>query len=229
MYENIEPTNDHYSRVSFQEPNICPMCSHSIEPVLISTRLHVVDEHDAGYFSAFFDCTFCKKSFISSYIVQYTGKPGSCTYYTASKLLYSAPSNFKEQEFPACISTNYSSFVKIYNQSLAAEHYNLDEIAGVGYRKALEFLIKDFLILHEGKDEIKIKPTPLGTCINTMINNPQLKTVASRAVWLGNDHTHYERKYTDKDINDLKRLIKLSVNWIEMIYLTEESENIEKK
>lgn len=62
-----------------------------------------------------------------------------------------------------------------------------------------------------------------------MIDNPQLKTAASRATWLGNDQTHYEQKYQDKDISDLKRLIDLSVHWISMIYLTDEAEAIEKK
>ena len=36
-------------------------------------------------------------------------------------------------------------FLTIYNQSLSAEDNNLDQIAGIGYRKALEFLIKDYL------------------------------------------------------------------------------------
>ena len=153
----------------------------------------------------------------------------STKYYISTELLYSAPSHFEKQNFPECISNLSPSFVKIYNQSLEAEHHNLDEIAGIGYRKALEFLIKDFLIFHEHKEMSKVNPTALGNCINTMIDNPQLKIAASRATWLGNDQTHYEQKYTDKDINDLKRLIKLSVNWIEMIFLTDEAENIEKK
>ena len=43
-----------------------------------------------------------------------------------------------------------------------------------------------------------------------------------RAVWLGNDETHYVRKWEDKDISDLKRLIKLTVNWIENNLLTQD-------
>lgn len=230
MLENINCTNDNYAVVTFEEPNICPICSHSIQPILLSNRLHFLPrDSQAGCFSAFFECTHCKKSFISTYDIKHSKSSSSYRYYMATKLLYSAPSKFKIQNFPECININYSSFVKIYNQSLEAEHYNLNEIAGIGYRKAFEFLIKDFLINHEGKDETKVKSTALGCCIDTMIDNPQLKTVASRATWLGNDQTHYEQKYTDQDINDLKRLIKLSVNWIEMIYLTEEAEAIEKK
>lgn len=40
------------------------------------------------------------------------------------------------------------------------------------------------------------------------------------AVWLGNDETHYYRRWEDKDINDLKLLIKLTANWIEIKELT---------
>ena len=227
MIKDYQTQNSVY--VTFNEPDKCPICSHSIEPVLLSTRFHKF-ETGLNLFTAFFECTFCRESFISSYSLEldHSTSTGS-RFYNAVKLLESSPSHFKEQEFPECINTNYPSFVKIYNQSLEDEHYNLDEIAGIGYRKSLEFLIKDFLIVHEGKDESKVKPTALGNCINTMIDNPQLKLVASRATWLGNDQTHYEQKYTDNDINDLKRLIKLSVNWIEMIYLTEEAANIEKK
>lgn len=229
MLEKIEITNKSYSRVSFGEPNICPMCFHSIQPILLGNRLHFLNNNGIGCLSAFFECTHCNKSFISTYNIKYKEMISSTKYYISTELLYSAPSHFEKQNFPECISNLSPSFVKIYNQSLEAEHHNLDEIAGIGYRKALEFLIKDFLIFHEHKEMSKVNPTALGNCINTMIDNPQLKIAASRATWLGNDQTHYEQKYTDKDINDLKRLIKLSVNWIEMIFLTDEAENIEKK
>jgi len=42
-----------------------------------------------------------------------------------------------------------------------------------------------------------------------------------RAVWLGNDETHYLRKWEQKDLTDLKNLIGLTVHWIEMEELTE--------
>lgn len=230
MLNDINFSDNSDKRVSFREPNICPMCAHSIQPILLYTAINSLSENNHfGCFSALFKCTHCHNSFISTYNMKYVKQIGLTTYFAGTDLLYSAPSTFKEETFPKCIETDYPSFVKIYNQSLKAEHYFLDEIAGIGYRKSLEFLIKDFLIYHEHKDEQKVKSTPLGSCISTMINNPQLKIVATRATWLGNDQTHYEQKYTERDINDLKLLIKLSVNWIEMIYLTEEAETIEKK
>ncbi len=44
-----------------------------------------------------------------------------------------------------------------------------------------------------------------------------------RAVWLGNDQTHYLRKWEDKDLADLKRLIQLTLHWIEMDELTKKT------
>lgn len=55
------------------------------------------------------------------------------------------------KEFDSEIQEISPSFVKIYNQALAAEELNLSEIAGMGYRKSLEFLIKDFAYLYTRK------------------------------------------------------------------------------
>lgn len=71
----------------------------------------------------------------------------------------------------------------------------MSQICGVGYRKALEFLIKDYLISGESGEERKeaIKNKFLGNCIQYDVVNEQIKIVAQRAVWLGNDETHYTR------------------------------------
>ena len=53
---------------------------------------------------------------------------------------------------------------------------------------------------------------------------PKVKSCAEKAVWLGNDETHYERKWENKDINDLKLLIKLTLHHIEAEILTEKFE-----
>ena len=66
------------------------------------------------------------------------------------------------------------------------------QICGTGYRKSLEFLIKDYLISTLPEDQHEaIKNKFLNNCIRDNISNINIKTVASRAVWLGNDETHY--------------------------------------
>ncbi len=120
---------------------------------------------------------------------------------------------FKDKIFRSEIVDLSPDFIKIYNQAAAAELGELTEICGAGYRKSLEFLIKDYLIHLEPEKEAEIKSKLLGPCISG-ITDHDIKTCAQRATWLGNDETHYIRKWEDKDLNDLKILIDLTVNWI---------------
>lgn len=59
-------------------------------------------------------------------------------------------------------------------------------------------------------------------CIKDHIQEEGIKTVAERAAWLGNDETHYLRKWEDKDINDLIDLIDSVSGWIVIHLKTEE-------
>lgn len=136
------------------------------------------------------------------------------------KYAYSRPVNFEQRLFGDPIPAVSGSFCTIYNKSSAAESQGLLQICGVGYRKALEFLIKDYLIATKSSDPNRIKSTPLGTCIANYVTEGNIKAVAERAVWLGNDETHYERKWAGKDLADLKIMIDLVVHWISVEYLT---------
>jgi hypothetical protein len=126
----------------------------------------------------------------------------------------SIPSN---KEFSEIITSISPTFSTIYNQAFHAEQVHLDQICGVGYRKALEFLIKDYLISKETDENVieNIKNKFLNNCIQENIQNENIKKVAKRAVWLGNDETHYNRRWADKDVSHLKQLIELTIRWIE--------------
>lgn len=126
--------------------------------------------------------------------------------------------------FSESIMKNSPLFSVIYNQAFYAEQEGLLEICGVGYRKALEFLIKDYAKSnHPGKDQI-IEGKLLAQCIGEFVSDDRIKGVAKRAVWLGNDETHYVRKWEGKNLEDLKKLIDLTVHWIEMEDLTKSFE-----
>jgi hypothetical protein len=112
-------------------------------------------------------------------------------------------------------------FVEIFTQASKAEAFNLGAVAGVGYRKALEFLVKDYCVTKSPGKEDDVKKRPLAQVIEAYVDNENIKQCAKRAVWLGNDETHYVRTWIDKDIKDLKLLIKLTVGWIEHAIITE--------
>jgi hypothetical protein len=114
-------------------------------------------------------------------------------------------------------------FVTIFGEAEVAEQQGLKLICGPGYRKALEFLVKDYAIrLHQDRVD-EIKSLPLAQCIRDNVTDQNVRNVAARAVWLGNDETHYLRRWEDKDVADLKRLIRLTLHWIEMDELTQQA------
>ena len=106
-------------------------------------------------------------------------------------------------------------FVQIYSEAHTAEESNLKEIRGMGYRKALEFLIKDYAIKLHPDDEETIKSTPLAKCIDSYIDNSRIKSLAKASAWLGNDETHYVRKHDDYDLESLKAFLKAAESFID--------------
>ena len=63
-----------------------------------------------------------------------------------------------------------------------------------------------------GKAE-EIKKEWLGNCIGSLHSGCK-GAAPRRATWLGNDQAHYIKKWGGKDLDDLKTLVTLTVNWI---------------
>lgn len=112
------------------------------------------------------------------------------------------------------------SFYGLYCQAFKAESHGLSDVFGMSLRKALEFLIKDYAISKHPDKSDAIKKCLLGQVIKEYVINENIKVCAERAVWLGNDETHYERRWTGHDVNDLKVLIQLTLNWISSELMT---------
>jgi hypothetical protein len=127
----------------------------------------------------------------------------------------------KDPMVPNEIKALSKDYFTLYKQSAHAEALKLDQIAGCGYRKALEFLVKDFAISRASDKAEAIKSAFLGNCISEFIEDANVKKCATLAAWLGNDESHYVRKWEEKDIGDLKVLIQLTEAWILNSLLTE--------
>lgn len=140
---------------------------------------------------------------------------------------YCGPELYSAQQFEANIEGLSPQFVKIYNQALEAESRQLDEIAGIGYRKALEFLVKDYCKHMHPEKGTEIERLPLGKCISDYIENRSITTLASRAVWIGNDETHYTRKLEGRDISDMKTFIRALVHYVGMELTVEDAASID--
>jgi hypothetical protein len=208
-------------------PDTCPICHYSIFPKPVTGAF--TEGLFGGRLQIVFRCTKhdCENLFIGTYRQHQISASERSRFYSLDRL---EPIRAKEATLSAEIKGVSPAFVEIYNQAIAAEALGLEQITGIGLRKALEFLIKDFLITQKPNEKANIEKVLLGVCINNYVDDARIKACAERATWLGNDETHYIRKFIDRDIEDLKILIKLTVNWIESILLTQHYEqNMTKK
>lgn len=198
---------------TFSVKNICPHCHNFIEPIL-EADTDFTEIHDKLFrIGLLFKCPACQKFFCITYN-EYKGNtyPIECNYNPNLNL-----------NIPDGIEKLSPQFTEIYTQALTAEYYKLDKIAGIGLRKSIEFLIKDYLINYKKEDPKTIKNLMLGKTIDR-INNSKIQTLARATTWIGNDETHYERRYENKDINDMKKFINALLHFISFELIADEAD-----
>ncbi|MEI4802011.1 hypothetical protein WAZ07_11865 [Bacillus sp. FJAT-51639] len=191
----------------------CPKCKHAIVPEELNNTIFRDKNTGSLKLSFTYLCSNCFDTFICQYMFVYGINKG---HINPATLQYIEPKGLTEEIFSDIIEDISPEFIDFYNQSLNAEQMNLKAISGPGYRKSLEFLIKDFAIKNYPEKKDIIEKTPLARCIDDYIDNQTIKDVAKAAAWLGNDQTHYKQKHNDKNLEGLKLFIKLTISWIEL-------------
>lgn len=203
-------------------PGICPVCRKHVEARFLGASLYSY-EFRPLYVAFICPVEKCRAIFVAMYRVSTSRASTTFPAYLSDvkPIVY-----VEELRFPESVETISPDFRKIFNEAHTAEENGLKEVAGPGYRKALEFLVKDFLLKHRFKDDQQQQDTVLksllGPCIDKFIDDPRVKAVAKRAAWLGNDETHYYRRWDDRDIEDLKKLIQMTVSWIDLVMTSAE-------
>lgn len=193
-----------FKDIEVDEIESCPHCHVAGHPHFEGGYIVSNHEETTGvHLFIILYCTVCKKHFIAKYF----GVSGNF------KFEYALPSNPQPIVFDDFINSISPQFSIIYNQAKQAEDLGLNELVGIGYRKSLEYLVKDYLIQvqHENADEIK--SSMLGTCINK-ITDSKIQTLAKGATWLGNDETHYEKRHPNYGVDYIKLFIKTLVEFI---------------
>lgn len=193
------------------EPNVCPHCHITIKAKFISHLLSRDTDEQECYITMW-ECT--NSSCLKVFVVLY--KLGNSEF-EFSRYLNGLP---KGPNWPKPITELtsgdideegkpiQSKFIKTYLQSLVAENSGLDELAGMGYRKSIEYLVKDWAIQSKPEDIEIIKSKWLGQNITDYFAG-DLKDILERATWLGNDQSHYNKLFDDYNLEDLKELIGL--------------------
>ncbi len=225
----IEYASNSYKEMELEIPVFCPICGFSHNASFLKNFFYRKKEGIS--IAAFFTCPNC----LSTYCVNYLIPQNSVRYIDNPSIFKSAhlksiiPNEQQAKSFPfddVVLISNRAN--EVFKQSQKAELSGLDEISGMGYRKCLEILIKDYLIHLNKEDEETIKRRTLNASIDKL-NDENLEVLATRCSWLGNDEAHYIRKHSELDIENLKELLDGVVTFIHLKLLLEKAAKITPK
>jgi hypothetical protein len=196
-------------KISINFPNMCSICHHdSFKPEFLFGTF--VRGDSSGYF---LECVFqCTNSNCNSLLIGYYKRVHIRVPFELIKVS-PTQTQTKEKNFSPEINEVSKRFVTLYNQLFIAEQKDIEFILGIGYRKALEFLIKDFLIFIDPNAREKVENASLRYCIKK-IDNKSISGISDKVTWLGNEADQYTRQWDGKDVNELKKMIDVTSTYI---------------
>lgn len=208
--ENLDKEQSKPREITVEEVGECPCCHFACSPRYLDGFL-IASKENKIPITAFLTlyCSRCH----SMYIAKYISNRGL----ESLQLDFVFPQQINYKEFSPNITELSPDFVAIYNQALESEaSISTQGLSGIGYRKSLEFLIKDYLIVVKKQNKDNINDLDLAKCIDKL--DDDLKEIAKASAWIGNDETHYFRKNPQYDISDLKSFINCLVLDIDSKY-----------
>lgn len=188
----------------FDIPIICPHCSTTVTPNIISSS-SIQYTSDTRLLTIVFKGDCCNLPFFACYKFEAL----------ENTTLLSIYPNIKPATLPQKIKDCSPRFVELYNQAYTAEQNNHFELAGSGYRNAMEILIKDFAINKLGIPREEVVKKSLYDAIGEYLQEINLTTSADVVRVLGNSFTHYESKYDGIDFTVIKRYLEILIAQIE--------------
>ena len=175
-FSSNSPENE---ELEVEIPRICRHCHQTGEQSFLNATVlqRYSEDEDAEmldtHFVVFTGCSYCGE------VTQHYGIEhyiyGNCTY-TFGKTIPEAKTD--DIQIPENVSSISPDFKEIYNQSLDAEKNELTHLAGMGYRKSIEFLITDFLLAYPPEEVEKVWLKDPDTRLSEKINclkNERLK------------------------------------------------------
>ncbi len=193
---------------SYQKPAVCPYCGFGTDAPLKEKNFY---SFNGGHLLiATCECTACHKFFFFACDSPDGHDAAIACVYPSTKIIPYVNENL------AAISER---FIEMYNQALLAEYNQSIELAAMGFRSSLEILVKDYAIkeLHEPADVVAKQD--LCNAIGKYLNQAELVATADVVRILGNDYTHYQRKYPEHDFALLKKYMEIFLSQIEARYM----------
>lgn len=203
--------SNQYADIVLDLPSVCPHCNGKMNPTVWEAITPSTYNEAIETIGVLAQCITCLKFFALEFDDSFSGEMP----YEHNRLVPYSYNPLPETNFDEIIHQLSPDFVEIYSQALSAEQNKLDRIAGIGYRRALEFLVKDFCIYKNPEAEQDIKEKSLGNVIKKYLAIfPKIQTLAEASSWIGNDEAHYVKKHSDRDIKDLKNFLSATQHFI---------------
>ena len=181
--------------ITIENNCICPYCHKGVSNIV----QNVAPAGEDGSIYLLVICPLCGNSY---FVKNYLSNPKERIYAYRG----SFPAHI-EIDLPIYVLTKYPEFAHIYSQCLVAQKNGLESVAGMGFRKAIEFLVKPYVKSLFPDQASVIDNEPLSITISR-IQYPLITRLAKAATWLGNDQTHIQQWHINYDVEDLKRFIK---------------------
>lgn len=192
--------------------DVCPLCHTASVALPVFEDLRYLSQ--SYILHTFYICPACGNAYFAKYKSNYIDK-NEVDFGNAIRV---QPRKTTIQSFSDDVVKLSPDFVAVYNEASQVEQHGLEKICGAGYRRAFEYLLKDYLISQYPDKSEQIADAQMYDIINDKnkeYNMPlKIVEIAKRCAWLGNDHSHYRVKHTNADLEDLKAAIDILYYWI---------------
>ena len=185
-----------------QIPQSCPLCGIGNNPTTHEVGRLEIQE---GYvFTLHHRCPACKKYHMTNQ--EYLNQDDKTTMILVypNKVVIDIDDLFIEHA---------PRFVEFYSEAVEAEKMGLENIAGTGYRSAIECLIKDYALAFELDDKEYLSDPKLtfNNAIDRYVKNDDLLKGALHFIrTVGNDYTHWN-KSTSISLPQLKNYVDIII------------------
>lgn len=213
--------------IHFSLPKSCIYCNTVFEKrdLICSKYIKVNNNSKNDRLYITMQCELCEEVSFFPYIVSTPYKRGSLFIPKDLNAHPFKPRFYKKYPTPDLFNEELSNlspnFIEAYSQAQQAEDEGLDAITGPAYRKAVEFIVKDFLIYKHPEQKDEIKKEFLSKAINR-IDDARIKTLARATTYIGNDLTHYDKRDEQSSVESLKGFL------LTMLYFINANFQLEK-
>lgn len=189
---------------SLQKPMLCPRCGAYEDGTIADRKLFSLGG-SRYYGVVLYTCTCCKELYTAIYDID-TGKKSA----VFGAFFPSAVASYRNDR----LAKLSPKFIDMYNQALRAEQIGDVELAAIGFRQALECLVKDYAIIELQESKEVVSEKSLHKAIGDYLDSSLVSTADVVRI-LGNDYAHYERRYEQHDFAILKSYMEIFIHLVE--------------